>query len=98
MHILTVLYGHPDDPAAFDTYYRDTHGPLVDAIGGLKGWTARKCASMDENPPPYYQIAELSFDSLESLQQNMGSPEGQAAAGDLPNFASGGATLFVAHD
>jgi hypothetical protein len=28
----------------------------------------------------------------------MGSPEGQAAAGDVPNFASGGATMMVAHD
>ena len=98
MHILTVLYGHPDDPAAFDAYYRDTHGPLVDKIDGLQSWTARKVASLDGSPPPYYQIAELMFASLEALQQGMGSAEGQAAAGAVPNFASGGATLFVAHD
>jgi uncharacterized protein (TIGR02118 family) len=98
VHILTVLYGHPDDPAAFDAYYRDTHGPLVDKIGTLSGWTARKVASLDGSAPPYYQIAELSFPSLEALQEGMGSTEGQAAAGDVPNFASGGATMFVAHD
>lgn len=98
MHILTVLYGHPEDPAAFDSYYRDTHGPLVDKIAGLQSWSARACASMDGNPPPYYLIAQLSFDSLEALQQGMGSADGQAAAADVPNFASGGATMFIAHD
>jgi uncharacterized protein (TIGR02118 family) len=98
MHILTVLYGHPHDPDAFDTYYTQKHVPLVDPIPGLKGWTYRHVASMDENPPPYYLIAELTFDSLEDLQAGMGGPEGQAAAGDVPNFASGGATMMIAHD
>ena len=98
MHILTVLYGPPDDPAAFESYYATTHGPLVDKIGGLSGWTSRLIASMDDNPPPYYRIAELSFDSLEALQSSMGSAEGQAAVNDIPNFASGGVTTFVAHD
>jgi uncharacterized protein (TIGR02118 family) len=27
---LTVLYGHPDDPDAFEEYYANTHMPLVD--------------------------------------------------------------------
>ena len=98
MHILTVLYGHPDDPAAFDAHYEGTHVPLVDKIDGLRSWTRRKVTSMDDNPPPYYLIAELTFDSQEQLQASMGSAEGQAAANDVPNFASGGATMMVAHD
>ena len=98
MHILTVLYGQPDDPSAFDAHYQGTHAPLVDKIDGLKGWTYRKIDSMDGSTPPYYLIAELSFDSLESLQSSMGSAEGQTAANDVPNFASGGATMLVAHD
>ena len=98
MHILTVLYGHPDDPAAFDAHYEGTHVPLVNKIDGLRGWTRRKVASMDDNPAPYYLIAELQFDSMEQLQASMGSAEGQAAANDVPHFASGGATMMVAHD
>ena len=74
MHILTVLYGQPDDPAAFDAHYTQKHVPLVDPIPGLQGWTYRHVASMDENPPPYYLIAELTFDSLEDLQAGMGGP------------------------
>ena len=98
MHILTVLYGHPDDPAAFESYYASTHGPLVDKIDGLRSWSSRLIASMDDDQPPYYRIAELAFDSLAQLQAAMGSAEGQAAVDDIPNFASGGVTTFVAHD
>jgi hypothetical protein len=25
MHVLTVCYGHPADPAAFDSYYESIH-------------------------------------------------------------------------
>ena len=98
MHILTVLYGHPEDPSAFDAYYTGTHDPLARKIPNLREFTYRHVASLDQNPPPYYLIAELSFDSLGDLQEGMGSPEGQAAAGDVPNFATGGVTMFVAHD
>ena len=98
MHILTVLYHHPTDPAAFDEHYRTTHAPLVDPIPGVTSFTYRHTLSMDENPPPYYLIAEVGFDSLEDLQAGMGSEAGQAAVADVPNFASGGVTMFVAHD
>lgn len=98
MHILTVLYGHPSDPAAFDEYYEKTHAPLAAPIPGLQSFTYRHCSSLDENPAPYYLVAELAFDSMESLQAGLGSEEGQAAAGDVPNFATGGVTMFVAHD
>jgi uncharacterized protein (TIGR02118 family) len=98
MHILTVLYGQPDDPAAFDKYYENNHAPLVDKVPGLRSFTYRHCASLDGSQPPYHLIAELSFDSLEALQAGMGGPEGQAAAGDVPNFATGGATMLVAFD
>ena len=29
---LTVLYGHPDNPAEFDRYYQDVHIPLAKKI------------------------------------------------------------------
>jgi len=98
MHILTVLYHHPADPAAFDKHYRETHAPLVDPIPGVKSFTYRHAASMDENPPPYYLIAEVAFDSLEDLQAGMSSEAGQAAVADVPNFAGDNVTMFVAHD
>ena len=94
---LVVAYGTPDDPAAFDQYYADTHIPLTEKIPDLRRFEAGKVlGTPDGSPAPYYYIAELSFDSMEELQTALGSAEGQAAAGDLPNFASGGATLMIA--
>jgi uncharacterized protein (TIGR02118 family) len=40
-------------------------------------------------------LAELYFESMATFQAALPSPEGQAAAGDLPNFANGGVTLLV---
>ena len=99
MHILTVLYGQPSDPAAFDVYYEGTHVPLAQKIANCKSFTYRHVTSLDGSEPPYYLIAELSFDSAEVLQDAMAnSAEGQAAANDVPNFATGGVTMVVQHD
>ena len=59
MHVLTVCYGHPTDPAAFDAYYTSTHAPLAEKIPGMTSFTHRHCASPDGSQPPYYLIAEL---------------------------------------
>ena len=47
MHVLTVCYGHPADPAGLDAYYTSTHAPLVEKIPGLASFTHRHCASLD---------------------------------------------------
>jgi uncharacterized protein (TIGR02118 family) len=92
-----VLYGPPEDPAAFERYYADTHTGLANAIPGLKRFeAARGVATPDGSDLPYQRIAELTFDDLDALQAGMGSPEGQAAVNDIPNFASGGVTMFIA--
>jgi uncharacterized protein (TIGR02118 family) len=98
MHVLTVCYGHPADPAAFDAYYTSTHVPLAEKIPGVTSFTYRHCDSLDASPPPYYLLAELTFPSGEALHAGLSSPEGAAAGGDVPNFATGGVTMFVARD
>jgi hypothetical protein len=40
-------------------------------------------------------MAELWFADVEALQITMGSAEGQATTADIPNFASGGATMLT---
>jgi uncharacterized protein (TIGR02118 family) len=42
-----------------------------------------------------YLVAILHFDSMADVNAALASPEGQAAAADLPNFATGGATLLI---
>ena len=94
---LLVAYGTPDDPAAFDDYYAKTHVPLVEKIPDMRRFEAGKVlGTPDGSTAPYYFIAELWFDSTETLQAAMGSAEGQAAGADVPNFATGGATLMIA--
>jgi uncharacterized protein (TIGR02118 family) len=93
---LTVLYGHPDDPDAFEEYYADTHMPLVDEMPNLKRYeAARVVATPDGSEPPYYRIFEGYFEDMEQLQSSLATPEGQAPPNDVPNFATGGVTIFI---
>ena len=40
-------------------------------------------------------VAELDFDDRAALESAFASPEGQAAARDVPKFATGGAHSMV---
>jgi uncharacterized protein (TIGR02118 family) len=93
---LLVLYNAAADPAAFDHYYFETHVPIAKRIHGLRSFTVSsgKPATLAGTLSPHL-IAELEFDSMEALQAAMASPEGQAAAADLANFAQAGVTLLV---
>ena len=92
---LTVLYGHPDDPDAFQRYYHETHIPLARKMKGLKGWTIGMCEAAEEGePPPYYMIVGLLAESREAMEAILASPAGQATVADVPNFATGGVTFM----
>jgi len=94
---LVVCYGPPDDTADFDRHYVDTHVALVHKIPNLQRFEHGKVlGSPDGAPPPFYYLAELSFDSPADLQAGMESAEGQACGADVATFASGGATLMIA--
>ena len=93
---LVVLYGPPTDPTAFEDHYANTHAPLALAVPGLKRFESGPVVGTpDDSAPPFQRIAELWFDSQEDLEAGLGSSEGQAAVNDIPNFATGGATVVV---
>lgn len=93
---LTALFGHPQDPDEFEDYYANVHAPKVGKIPNLSRFDRAKIvATPDGSRPSHYRIADLWFESMDQLQSALGSPEGQAAAGDLQNFASGGITLLI---
>ena len=92
-----VLYGPPEDPDAFERYYADTHTARATAIAGLQRFEAAQgIATPDGSAAPYQRIAELTFEDMDALQAGRGSDEGQAAVNDIPNFATGGVTIFLA--
>jgi uncharacterized protein (TIGR02118 family) len=92
---LLVLYNCPADGAAFDRYYRQTHIPLAKKIPRLRSYfiSAGPVEALAGSAP--HVVASLHFDSMADLRSALASPEGQAAAADLSNFASGGATLLI---
>jgi uncharacterized protein (TIGR02118 family) len=93
---LTVLYGHPTDPAAFERYYAETHMPLVHKIPGLGRYEKAKVVGTPVGgQPAFYRSFEFWFDNDAHMQRVMSSPEAEAAVGDLANFATGGATTLI---
>jgi uncharacterized protein (TIGR02118 family) len=94
MHRLLVLYNEPKDPAHFRKHYVETHVPLASKMPGVKAASY----SFDAKPlgpgkTPYFCVFEADFESEAALMNALGSKEGQAVAGDVPNYASGGVTM-----
>lgn len=93
---LVVLYKTPKDKAAFDRYYHSTHVPLAKKIPGLKKYDiSHGIVSVPEGPSNIHLVATLHFEGMAEIKNALGSPEGQAAAGDLANFADGGADFYM---
>ena len=93
---LTVLYGHPESPEAFEDHYENVHIPLAQAIPGLSRLeTARVMPGADGSAPEYFRTAELWFADLAALGAGMASEQGRAAGADIAGFATGGATMLV---
>jgi uncharacterized protein (TIGR02118 family) len=92
---VVVLYKTPKDVAAFDKYYAETHIPLAKKMPGLRKFqVSRGPVATPAGPSGIHMIATLTFDNLAAVQSAFGSAEGQAAAGDVPKSASGGAEIM----
>ena len=94
---LYALYQQPANPTAFDTYYFNTHVPLAKTISGLRSYEVTQGDVMGMAGKHHvYLVAILMFDSMAAIQAGMASPQGQATAGDLANFASAGVDMMMA--
>jgi uncharacterized protein (TIGR02118 family) len=92
---LVVIYKTPNDAAAFDKYYAETHIPLAKQIPGLRTYQISTGAvASPAGDSGVHLVATLTFDNVAAIQAAFASPQGQAAAADLPNFASGGADMM----
>ena len=93
MHKLLVTYNEPKDPAHFRKYYVETHLPLAAKLPGVKS----SCYSFDAKPlgpgKAPFCIFEAEFADEAALMNALQSKEGQAVAGDVPNYASGGVSM-----
>jgi uncharacterized protein (TIGR02118 family) len=64
--------------------------PWPRKLPGLRRYTISRDQAPVRGGEPYYLVAELDWDDMAALQRALQSPEGQAAARDVPTFASGG--------
>jgi uncharacterized protein (TIGR02118 family) len=88
---LIVLYNTPEDTAAFDKHYSETHTPLAAALPGLRSYTV----TSPRGPAPYHLAAVLTWDDEESFNAAMGGEQGKATTADLANFAGAGVTILA---
>ncbi len=93
---LIALFTKPDDPAAFDQHYYETHLPLAKKMPGLARIEVSKIAgNVMGGEVPYYLITEMFFDDMDAVKAALKSPEGQAAGADVMAFAGKYLTLLT---
>ena len=93
---LIVLYPPPVDVATFEQRYRSEHAPMVvQNISGLKKFLAAQVLGTPTGAAPYQRVAELYFDSTESLQAAMSSAAGQAVVAHAVEISTGGPPLVL---
>lgn len=92
---ITVLYGAPKDPAAFEAHYADNHMPMIYAVKDIRIELAKPLSGPDGKPPAYYRITEIWFASIDDMKRITSTPAWKKIADDVPNFASGGVTFLV---
>jgi uncharacterized protein (TIGR02118 family) len=93
---LVAMYRTPTDATAFDKYYFETHVPIAKKVPGLRKYEVSEGpVASPAGPSGFHLIATLHFDDLGAIQAALASPQGQTAAADLQNFATGGVDLLL---
>jgi uncharacterized protein (TIGR02118 family) len=97
---LIVLYPPPTDVATFERRYNSEHAPMVvKNVPGLRKFLAAQVLGTPAGAAPYQRVAELYFDSVESLHAAMASPGGQAAVAHAVEISTGGPpVVLIAED
>ena len=96
MDKLVAIYQQPANPAEFDRYYFKTHAPLAKTLPGLRSYEVTRGDVMGmAGKHGTYLVAILEFDSMAAIAAAMSSPQGQATAADLANFASAGVDVMM---
>ena len=97
MHRLLTLYPPPSDADAFRAYFEGKHLPLVEKLPGLRGYSYGFDLAALDGESPYFCTFTGDFDDGDALDAALGSPEGEAVAADVPNYATGG-VILLRHD
>jgi len=76
------------EPDEFKKYWSEVHPKISTKVPGVRKYVQNHSKSdLDGNAPAYDGFSEMWFDDEQSFMAAMGSPEGEAAAADVANFA-----------
>jgi uncharacterized protein (TIGR02118 family) len=79
----------------FQRYLADVHGPMAEAIPGLRRYVQNHVREDPSRADPGWDaVVELSWDGREEMERGWASPEGKRATADLEAFADLGRTTW----
>lgn len=93
---LIALYKQPPDAKEFDKRYFGEHIALAMKMPGIQLIEVSRVLGAPGGEPAYYLMAELYFPDMETLQNGLRSPEGNAAGKNVMSFAGELVTMMFA--
>lgn len=79
-------------------YWRETHGPLLHDVPGVRRYVQQHAVGAPEGQPPFLGVASLSFDDQAAFAAAAASAEFSAAVADVVNFADPQLTTAFTED
>jgi uncharacterized protein (TIGR02118 family) len=92
---LVALFKKPADPETFESRLTGKYLPLVRNLPGLRSLTVTRLTASPLDEDRFALMAELLFESRETLDAAMASREGKAANRELLGFAGGRVTILT---
>ena len=93
---LVVLYPYPKDPEVFEKAYTGEHIPMVAKnLTRLTKAVYTRVLMSPQGASPFCRIAELHYPSLEALQADFSTPEGQALSAHAESISTGGMGVSI---
>jgi uncharacterized protein (TIGR02118 family) len=69
------------------SHWRETHARLVEQVPGVKRYVQNHCTfSPDGSEPPYAGLGELWFESIDTANAALATPEWRAVLADAATF------------
>lgn len=90
-----VLYDTPGDVKAFEDHYWKVHIPMARQLPGLMRYSVSRNVVPVRGGDPYYLVAELAWEDMDSLKRAFASPRGKATAADVAQFAPSGVRSMI---
>jgi len=95
---LVAIYNKPENPAAFDQAYFNTHIPLIKQVPGIRQTRITRFTRGVVGGEDLYLMAEMFFEDKDALKTAMRSEEMGRAGENLDSFAKGLYTLVYAEE